>query len=712
MIKELVQFSNLLDDEFKVQGTKPKIGIHILLPIEKKGGEAYLDVGNFEYKRFGKKTVPDGFLEQCKMYQINAWCIDTNKCFDLPTKAIHSCSPFCVAFKREHLEGGIKYKANEGKGKKQIQERFLSYFEKTSELFESINEREQYKVFEAFFTQEDSAGYFEKVIKKIEGQFEEKRLELELELASLKENLAKAPKEDQKALKDKIANINTKLVSVAPIDDGEYFIFYLGLPLEKPLEKYKEVHKKYLSDKLFNSDKYNTKPDEEGLIYGTSNFLNGFNVSKPFLMHKTASFDITGRISNQEALKLYEFQQVLGLNTLPNPLPIFIYKEELNGEMIAIFRESEERLRYGEIIKKLYKSHKSDLENYYLLYSQNTKEGLVFKDFDFVSKFEYNLKSSKTKDQDFWEVAPLFTEKYVPRIHNIFEFQNQILPVIFNNNFIVRTKEGKVIVKYFGEIKQEFCKSGPNYLNVVKYRKAFYDFVYKSQRKAITQKMFDDMMQVSILEDIRLDKIVEVKKKQSNKELTEEDFNKKHKLHSENKNIRKKLNIWFSLKEEFINNTKNKNEETMASKLKSYHQFMENLVTGKVDIDGVNNEQFAYATGQLISYISSSSKSENKTYRYLEPYLQSTNSKRIKDILYKDFKRYKHDIYKGSDVELNEEGGKKYVLTRFQRVAEFVMTYDVEEKLDAYLPVLLAGIFGDNKIFKPKEQATEKKESN
>ena len=440
MIKELVQFSGLLTDDFKVLGTKPKVGIHILLSLENKDGALSLNVAEYEVERCTKKTTESDYLEQCKLYHLNAWCIDTNKCFDLPMKAIHSCSPFCVAFKREHLIGGTKYEVNETKGKTQIYDRFKSYFEKSFELLETEEEKEKYRVFEHFFTHKS----FEKIVNSINDLYAEKRELLTKKLEGLKEQHEKAIKEEQKKIKEKIGDVNSKLLEVAEIDDGEYFIFYLN----EPLRIYKKAHTKYLSDKLFNSDKYNTKPDEDGLIYGTNNFLNGFNVSKPFLMHKTASFDITGRISNDDALKLHEFQQVLRLNTLPNPLPIFIYEEELNEEVVSLFRSNEKRMRYGEIITSLYESHKKDLENYYLLFSQNTKDGLMIKDFDFVSKFEYELKSEEN-NEDYLNIEPLFTDKYAFKIHNIFTFQNQILPVIFNNNLIVKTKDEKVIIKYF-----------------------------------------------------------------------------------------------------------------------------------------------------------------------------------------------------------------------------------------------------------------------
>ncbi|MBK7873831.1 MAG: hypothetical protein IPJ74_25820 [Saprospiraceae bacterium] len=89
---------------------------------------------------------------------------------------------------------------------------------------------------------------------------------------------------------------------------------------------------------------------------------------------------------------MYEFQQVLPRKFLPKPLPIFIFKEELQKEVIRIFNESGNTFRYKEIIEKLWDKYQNDFGNYYLLFWDNTKDGVIFKDFDFVSKFDYELK--------------------------------------------------------------------------------------------------------------------------------------------------------------------------------------------------------------------------------------------------------------------------------------------------------------------------------
>ena len=61
----------------------------------------------------------------------------------------------------------------------------------------------------------------------------------------------------------------------------------------------------------------------------------------------------------------------------------------------------------------------------------------------------------------------------------------------------------------------------------LKYRQAVYAYIYKSDLKAITQNMFDDMMFNSILTNIKS----EIIKKRC----------------EWNNNIKRKINIWFSL---------------------------------------------------------------------------------------------------------------------------------------------------------------------
>lgn len=644
MIKELINFTESLDEEFKNLGSLPKEGLHILInSIVNEVGEISIDIENFRYEQFSKKQKGElsEFLNHCKLLHQNAWCIDTNKCFDLPTKAIHTCSPFAVGFKKEHLEGGAKFKENEGK-KKQIYERFDDYFNKAFALFENEEDKEKYILFKYLFTH----NHFSKILAKIEDEQSGIRELLEEKNEQLKDELKESKDKGQKeALKEKMAQTDQELLKVKALEDSSYIIFYLDVPLEL----YKSVLKKYLDDKLFNTDKYNTAPNGDGLIYGTNNFLNGFNSNMPFLMHQTASFDISGRISNVEAKLLNDLKNMFPNKTLPNPLPIFIYKDEmLQDKVIGIFRESGFKFGHKEIVQKLVEDNEEDISNYYLLFWQNTMDGIVFRDFDFVSRFEYKFKEPLII-QNLFDIKEKGGKenKHYPLIKNIFDFEQQVLKPLIQSKYLR--------VDYFGDFnKEDYAKLDMTFSSYSKYRKAVYDFVYKSQRNSISGNVFHEMVFNSILDDVK---------------------------NNNGYGIKEKLNIWYSLYEYF--NPKQK--INMVNKLKEYQDFVSAIIAEEPLAD-ITDEKFAFAAGQVIEYILSKSKSADNSYNLLEPYLQQSKCVEFKKAITNDFGRYKHENFSKN----------------FEKVAAFVLSYETNANLKHLLPQILSGVFAKNQLFSSK----------
>lgn len=641
MIKELVNFTKSLDEEFKNLGSFPKEGIHIVLQIKRdENGEISIDKENFQFEQYSKKQKQEvsDFLNICKALHQNAWCIDTNKCFDLPTKAIHTCSPFAVAFKKEHLEGGVKYKENQVKKKKQIYERFGDYFNKALLLLDDEAEREKYVIFKHFFSLND----FTTIIEKIERQNAEVQKHLLQEAEELKAQFKEIKdKSEKEVLKNRIDEVENQSQKVKSLEDGSYIIFYLDLPLEE----YQKAHKKYLDDKLFNTDKYNTIPDEEGLIYGTNNFMNGFNSNMPFLMHHTATFDITGRISNVDAKLLNDLKNILPNKMLPSPLPLFIYKEELQNKVIGIFKESGFKFGYKEIIQELVKNNEVDLSNYYLLFWQNSMDGIVFKDFDFVSKFEYKLREPLAI-QNLFEIKDKGgkTNKYYPRIDTVFDFESQVLKPLIQSKYLR--------VDYFGDLnKDDYAKLDMTFSSFSKYRKTVYDFVYKSQRNTIDESVFYDMVFNSISDDIK---------------------------NANDYGIKEKLNIWYSLYEYF--NPKHK--VSMVNKLKEYQAFVNSIIDSE-ELTDISDEKFAFAAGQVIEYILRKSKSADNSHNLLEPYLQQSKCVEFKKAIANDFGRYKHENFSNN----------------FEKVAAFVLSYETDTNLKHLLPQILSGVFAKNQLF-------------
>lgn len=643
MIKELVNFVATLSEEFKSIGSVPKEGLHVLLKITtNESGMPKIDCENYEYELFTKRSKKEisSFLNRCKLLHQNAWCLDTNKCFDLPTKAIHSCSPFVVAFKCEHLVGGGKYEENDGRKKKQIYERFGEYFSKAFALLDDAVDIERYNVFKYFFID----NCFSFLLSNIEIRLSSQRNLLEEKLFLMKERQKNAIDKTQKEeFKNNVSSIEQELLNVRKLEDSDYLIFYLDLPLDL----YKQAYKRYLNDKLFNTALYNTKPDANGLVYGTSNFMNGFNSNMPFLMHQTATFDISGRISNTDAELLNELKNILPNKTLPNPLPIFIYKEEIQVKIITIFNESGFKFKFNEIIQKLIEDKYKDIGNYYLLFWQNTKDGIVFKDFDFVSCFEYLLPRDKPcAILNLFEIMEKGGKepKHYSLIKNIFDFEQQVFKPFIQNKYLR--------VDYFGDLnKEDYSKLDLTFSSFAKYRKAIYDYVYKSRRNAINEYVFYELAFNAIKDNIK-----------------NNDFY----------GAKEKLNIWYSLFDYFNVN----NKYNMVDKLKEYQGFVAALISEETITD-VSDEKFAFAAGQVIKYILSKSKSADNSYSLLEPYLQQSKCSEFKLAIANDFARYKHVNFSNN----------------FEKVAMFVLSYETLANIKNLLPQLLSGVFAKNQLY-------------
>ena len=442
-----------------------------------------------------------------------------------------------------------------------------------------------------------------------------------------------------------------KIILVDQLKDDEYISIYLR---SVSLNDYKKAHDCYLKDKLYNKGEFNKTVN--GILYGVSGFLNGLNTKKTFLVHRTACMDegLSGRISFEDALLLDKFQSLILRKVLPNPLPIAVNQRE-NKLFLNLFHENETPLSYRELIKSLFEQHEiKELSEFYLLNYSKAKD-IVINDIDFVPMFRYYFDKpvlienvmliGKNQDGDFEEGNSI-------QLKNIFDFENIVVKEIFNRG------ENDLYSWYFKEIKSDQSKSGYlMYQLSMKYRIPFYNYIYKSQQNAINALMFDEIMFTSILANI-VDKKKEVKS------------------FSSNYVIKKKLNIWFSLYNLFNHNDKKK--EVMASNVTDLMSKMRIV------------EEFAFAAGQLVSYLMDQSVASDKTYSMLEPYLQKTKSKHLQDAIAHVFSQYKDavSIY-----------GKA-----FKALASNVLTYDEDVDMKPLLKYFLAGCFSNCVIYEKKEE--------
>jgi len=253
------------------------------------------------------------------------------------------------------------------------------------------------------------------------------------------------------------------------------------------------------------------------------------------------------------------------------------------------------------------------------------------------------------------------------KVKNVFDFEYKIVNRFLFNHQLMPKENWR---RYFD--KMDAHKMSANtYNQLMKYRKAFYDYVFKSRRQSITKMIFDDIMLKGILDDIRLD---------DNR--------------SNDYSIKAKLNIWFSLYEYFDYTQFNKplNSKSMVNKTEELIDRISTIATNEEE-HLKNDDEFAFAAGQIIHFLLNKSEAGNRTHALLEPFLQKTDATLLKREIARCFDIYKHAI---------KFYPQKY---EFDKLMSEVMGYGPDEtNMKNLLPSTLAGYFAKSTFSKKSDK--------
>ncbi len=612
MIKEIVQFVDALPPETFSRNLQLKEGLYMFLDLQEENGEAVLKNIDEDGKLLKEDTLFFNPKDE-KNFTYNVFFerwyhsipISEKKHLN-PIKKIFglSCSPYSISFRRKNVNKKSKEKILSA----------LKEMEKSSQKYIKNEYRRKFEIFYSF----------------------------------LKKNL--------------FSFINQYCELASRKDLFEYHFFLKDISLEEV----KSAYEKYQKDKVFNKNEYNFPklkkeaiPQNEDI--GIVDAFSGFQEKKRFLIHRTSSNQFNLRINNEDALKVWRFAFMVSKKQLPNPCPIFVDEDELNGDAVR-FHQNGEVLSYSKLIKSLLKKYNKEyLQNFYLIFFQGIKGSRVT-DIDFVPQFRYKLKDN-VKLTEIFSLGSKFAEH---QISNVFQFQELVFNKIFNRQLINETKNG-LWVKYFDEIepnpKYHFTDTICNLM--MQYRKAIYDYIYKAKYESISCKMFDHMMRISILEDIRID----------------EEFQRGYA-------IKEKLNLWFSLYNYF---SQNKNRINMVNKTSELKNRLKTIIEGENEQISTD-EEFAFASGQIIWKLLIQSESANRSHALLEPFLQKTEAKQFKLVIARTFETYKHafTLYP--------------VKYGFDKIMGDVMGYKpIEKNMKNLLPLILAGYFSDSQLKKTEK---------
>jgi CRISPR-associated protein Csh1 len=397
MIREICQFVETIEEQVPdvlEEGAKLKEGIYIALDIGLEDGKYILknvdENGNIlkeDIGLFTKRDDPTPFFEKCKKVLQASNPVDKNKIFNPNLKIFNvTCSPYAVGCTKKGILNNIEKTRKDGTvvGKEGIiNELSKQYLKKAEEYVEEG----QYSIWFNAFKTWLIANFWELI--------------------------------------DKIGFNDLK--------DGYVIVFFLK---EVPIENYKKSYLKYIGENVFNKAEFNTTFQD--IIYGVSDSLNTFNDKKRFLKHQSASFIFNYRVHGEDAQLIWKFYQLSRNKQLPNPLPIFVDKDEvnLNADVVKLFNNGRVT-GYSEIIRSLLNLRQTNLQNFYLLFIQ---KGYII-DLDFVPVFKYTLKD---KSEDDFVIKELFgteiNEYFNSKTHNVFDFQFSVVNPIFNKQLVQEPK--------------------------------------------------------------------------------------------------------------------------------------------------------------------------------------------------------------------------------------------------------------------------------
>lgn len=617
MIQELTNFVKDLPPAVFSYKLQLEEGLYWVVDRNKEG---FLEIT--ERKNFKKDDELDDTLAWCLKAQMLLIPVSPAKIFN-PIKKIFggSCSAFALYFNKKNL---TEKKSKTPQSEATLKAAMLEYFKSASHYLESEKQKNWSNEFEAFCTQ----------------------------------NLVRLLAESEEFQKSKT-------------DIDVHIIFR-----EPDLEDYKAIYDRYISEKVFNKDDYNIVI--ERIIYGISDRMSSFDEKKTFLRHKTSPFELNFRVNGDLAKTIWQFYQLRSRGVLPNPIPIFIDKRELNGNVVRILNE-EKVIIYSEIIKRLFEDTtiKGDLGGYYLLFFSRGE----LADLDYVSSFKYDL--------DKMQISEVFSigGRQESKIDNIFEFENRVVSRIFDSALVSVYENGGKSLRYFtnfGDSKNPEVKSVQKFFKevvkkdlntvmtmILAHRKSFYDYIYKGRRQSLQSHVFQRIMENMVLDDIKNDK----------------EFDKDYA-------IKEKLNIWFSLYDYF--NSSKSNQSDMINKTQNMVVRMKEIAKEESEEAFRDDDEFAFASGQLIRFLLSKNESGNRSHALLEPFLQKTEPGLFKLAIARTFDTYKHALkfYAGS---------KRY---EFDKLMSMVMGYEPKPgtNMKDHLPLILAGYFA-KLVFYSDDQA-------
>lgn len=470
-------------------------------------------------------------------------------------------------------------------------------------------------------TDEIIDNYYKNILypeKKYEGKKKDMYMSIE----------KKYGKADEKIIEKNKNWIKNRIYTIIEEENIKNDKNYLKIFFKADMEQYKIESEKYIIPNIYNDAKYNIKIGDE--VLGLPNDNMGLNSKKPYLEHKTRKNKLPYLISEEDVMIQKKFFDYLMNYASQGRTNIYISDSD---------------------IKCLTNDESPDKDfSGYFLKVQKGKE-VEIKDFDEIVLYENKIKNLNIENvlSIKYEGKEQHLNNYGP-LENWKDLKNVINEVYFSkyltNNYFTEPKDLKV---YDPEIGR----------NILRYRKAFFDWLYKGDEMVIRQ-VFPQVTMNLIENSICNGYILRAK----------EQFN-----------LRESIIKYFG------------GVKNMGDILKDISDKLREKIK-KDSTDQIETDKgYYFAVGQLVSFLISKNKSSKKMHSLINPILNCSTDEKLKDELRKLFIKYNYDIWKDSK--------------KFNNLYAMVIGY-VPEKDGIMKDILIGGYLYSNLLYeKDKEEVKE-----
>lgn len=408
---------------------------------------------------------------------------------------------------------------------------------------------------------------------------------------------------------------------------------------KKNKELFIQEDNRYIYPNIYNNNYYNVEVD--GKIQGIPDNNMGMNAKKPFLSIKTRKNPASYLLDGDTALlqkQFFEYLMNFATNGKNN-----IYVDIINNKIEA-YSDKEEREKF------------SGIEAGYYLRIQKGKE-LEIQVQDSIVNYQDKLLLNFNY-QDFFKMN---IEKYPEYTKNIGIYTKRTdVGRLINNIFFSKY----LLTNYFTDANDISVKDSVLKRIIIMYRNVIFDWIYKG-----------------------IDNNFEVVEKQFVLELIKNTL-----INDYNLRAMTQLNLHWSF-EDYFAELKQQGGEKMAEVATEIRESIKERVMSKEKVKmPINDKEYYYAVGQLVAYFISLSKASKKSQSMINPVINISDDRVLKERLIQLYKKYNYAI--------------EHYNVRFKNLFAMILAYKPDARTDKQTKdeMILFGYMDSNSIYTKKEE--------